>query len=279
MGILSLAILPFISALNIPIWQDELENSYLAQAILYVTFLPNVAVSFFGIIPHADRARSIGVEEQFYLIWLAIFKILGIYLFIKSIMAVMLTSDSILESSSIFQWSELVGYSRIDCMAIGAIGGALLYYYPQTVQPLYRFTNQYLLYAISLLFLIVGGVTGGILWHFNQEMFAVLSTLIILNIATNRHNIFKLQNKRLDYLGRISYGLYMYHSLCIAIAFYLVNRFTTYSLSGFAGNAIVYPLTMVITILFSTASYHWLEKPFIRYKRKFVRVASSDSPS
>ena len=292
LGILSLVILPHISALNIPIWQGELEHNYLTQAILYVTFFPNVAVSFLGTIPHANQVWLIGVEEQFYLIWplvvrysrniwRAIFKIMGVYLSIRLIFIAMIlaSENSISMSDSLFQWSEFVKYSRIDCMAIGALGGALLYYSPQTLRPFYRLTSQYLLYAVSLLFLIIGGVPRGILWHFNQEIFAILSTLMILNIATNRQTIFKLQNPSLDYLGRISYGLYMYHCLCIAIAFYVVNRFTTYSLSELAGNAIAYPLTMTITILLAAASYHWLEKPFIRYKHKFVRVASGDRPS
>ena len=291
LGILSLAILPHVSALNIPVWQDELADNYFTQAILYITFLPNLALSFFGTIPHANQVWSVGVEEQFYLIWPlvvkysrsiwhAILKVMGIYLVIKStLIAMRLMSDGISGIAHLNRWSQFVEFSRIDCMAIGALGAAVLYYYPQTLRPFYRLTSQYLLYALTLLFLIYGGVTGGILWHFNQEIFAILSTAIVLNIATNRQSIFKLQNQSFDYLGRISYGLYMYHCLCIAIAFYLVDRITTYSLSGFAGNAIAYPLSIIITILVSAASYHWLEKPFIRYKHKFVRVASGDRPS
>lgn len=292
LGILSLIVLPQIQVLNIPVWQDELNKNYLAQIILYLTFLPNIAINFFGIIPHANQVWSIGVEEQFYLlwplvvkysrnIWSAIFKVIGVYLIIKLIMIAILEiyADNPDISAKLFPWSQLINYTRIDCMAIGAIGAAYLFYNPEALKLFYSSFSQYFLYTISLLFLAVGGIGGTILWHFNQEIFAVLSTLIVLNIATNPISIFQLKNKTLDYLGRISYGLYMYHCLCIAIAFYLVDQFTSYSISGLTGNLIAYALSFALTILISALSYHWIEQPFIRQKYKFARVASGDNPN
>lgn len=292
LGILSLIVLPHIQVLNIPVWQDELDKNCLTQIILYLTFLPNIAINFFGLIPHANQVWSIGVEEQFYLlwplvvkysrnIWNAIFKVMGFYLIIKLIMIAVLEiyADNPDTSAKFFPWSQLINYTRIDCMAIGAIGAAYLFYNPQALKPFYSSFSQYFLYIVSLLFLAVGGISGTVLWHFNQEIFAALSTLIVLNIATNPTSIFQLKNKTLDYLGKISYGLYMYHCLCIAIAFYLVNQFTSYSISGLTGNLIAYTLSFALTILVSALSYHWIEQPFIRQKYKFARVASGDSPN
>lgn len=292
LGILSLIVLPHVQVLNIPVWQDELDKNYLTQIIMYLAFLPNIAVNFFGTIPHANQVWSIGVEEQYYLlwplvvrysrnIWNAIFKVMGVYLIIKLIMIAVLAiyADNPDTSAKLFPWSQVINYTRIDCMAIGAIGAAYLFYNPQALKPFYSFFSQYFLYTISLLFLVVGGINGTVLWHFNQEIFAVLSTLILLNIATNPRSIFQLQNKTLDYLGKISYGLYMYHCLCIAIAFYLVEQLTSYSISRLTGNLIAYPLSFALTILLSALSYHWIEQPFIRQKRKFARVASGDSPN
>ena len=290
-AILSLVILPQIQALNIPVWQNELEQNYFSQAFLYLTFLPNIALSFLGIIPHANQVWSIGVEEQFYLIWPLIVrfsrniwqascKIIGAYLFIKLItLAIVQYQGDSAQYKYLLQWSELMQYTRIDCMAIGAVGASLLYYHRQYLQPFYSYTSQYFLYTVSLLFLAVGGIKGGVLWHFNQQIFAIFSILIILNIATNPKSLFKLENKTLDYLGRISYGLYMYHSLCIAIAIYLVNQFSNYSISSFMGNAIVYPLMLLMTIGFAAVSYHWIEQPFIRQKHKFAKVPSGSSPN
>ena len=88
--------------------------------------------------------------------------------------------------------------------------------------------------------------------------------------------MFMLQNKSLDYLGKISYGIYMFHCLCIAIAFYIINRFSSFSPST-AGNAIAYALIFGLTILIAAISYRWIEKPFIQKKYRFGKFASSDS--
>jgi peptidoglycan/LPS O-acetylase OafA/YrhL len=65
------------------------------------------------------------------------------------------------------------------------------------------------------------------------------------------------------WLGKISYGLYLYHSLVRA----LMPRWQ----SGKYG-AIRLGLELLITILISGVSYHWLEVPFLRWKRRITLV-------
>jgi len=73
----------------------------------------------------------------------------------------------------------------------------------------------------------------------------------------------------LQYLGKISYGLYVYHFLCIKIA----DRI----LSGRAGSlhmVVRIFLSLAITILIATVSYFLLEKPFLTLKQRFAYVNS-----
>lgn len=76
--------------------------------------------------------------------------------------------------------------------------------------------------------------------------------------------------KPLIYLGKISYGLYVYHKLSL----YLVALL----LGGRTGNVFRYALywfgSLALTILFASASYRWLESPFLRLKERFAYVKS-----
>jgi peptidoglycan/LPS O-acetylase OafA/YrhL len=82
-------------------------------------------------------------------------------------------------------------------------------------------------------------------------------------------NHFKaLANPVLTYLGKISYGLYVYH-----MAGLLVSRpwFRTNTALGYIAYASV---GLLITVIVSIISYHWLESPFLRLKDRYAIVLS-----
>ena len=77
-----------------------------------------------------------------------------------------------------------------------------------------------------------------------------------------------LSNSWLTYLGRISYGLYVYHLAGLLLAKHLfransVKGFAEYAVSGF-----------VFTLIISSISYRWLETPFLKMKERFAVVRS-----
>lgn len=77
-----------------------------------------------------------------------------------------------------------------------------------------------------------------------------------------------LTNSMLTYLGRISYGLYVYHMAGLLVAEHLFRKksipgFVLYALSGLA-----------LTVIFSIISYRWLESPFLKMKERFAVVRS-----
>lgn len=74
----------------------------------------------------------------------------------------------------------------------------------------------------------------------------------------------------LVYLGKISYGLYVYHLLCLNISALLYHGWTNH-VSWFA---LHWATALALTVLMASASYRWLEAPFLRLKDKFTYVSS-----
>ena len=83
--------------------------------------------------------------------------------------------------------------------------------------------------------------------------------------------IFSLENKLFTYLGKISYGLYMFHPLAIicAVKICLVLNYTK--------SILVYPLTVAVAIVLAALSYQFFEKYFIKKKVKYSAVVSGDN--
>ena len=79
-----------------------------------------------------------------------------------------------------------------------------------------------------------------------------------------------LRRPSVVWLGRISYGLYMFHE----IAFGLVRWLGAW-IPSFTGREFVLAvLRPAVTIALAAASYYGLERPFLRFKRRWTRVPS-----
>jgi peptidoglycan/LPS O-acetylase OafA/YrhL len=81
-----------------------------------------------------------------------------------------------------------------------------------------------------------------------------------------------LETAPLRYLGKISYGLYVYHYGIIAIT---VALFRKYEINYSLRSPQMFIVTMGATLLIATLSFYLLEKPIINLKDKIFRVSSS----
>jgi len=80
----------------------------------------------------------------------------------------------------------------------------------------------------------------------------------------------------LAYLGRISYGLYVYHSLVLYLVFEKGGAWLArvpQSLRASTGTAIV----LAATVLVAHLSYRYFERPFLRLKERFTLIGTRDA--
>jgi peptidoglycan/LPS O-acetylase OafA/YrhL len=270
---LGLFVLPEIPFLNIPDETVFIRENFTEKIILYLFILPNVVTGVFKHIPYLSQNWSIGVEEQFYYFWPWVIRQtkttrLLLVMIVFFFFFYFLRSLTVLYMPEIGWWkylNEFIKSLRITCMILGAIGAYFTYFQPnsQFIKILFHKITQWILY-ISLIGLLFFGVY---IKGINQEFYALIFTLILMNLAKNPDSILSLENPVFDYLGKISYGLYMYHTIAVVIGVKIAMNFQQ-------SNWVSYPISNLLTISISALSYQYFEKPFLKIKSKFTTVRS-----
>jgi len=102
----------------------------------------------------------------------------------------------------------------------------------------------------------------------------ILFALFILNISNEKDYI--VNNKFMNYLGEISYGIYMYHMIALNLIVFISLKINVEHLFGFVGSVVFINMaTIALTILFSHLSFYYFEKAFINLKSKFRKSTKS----
>jgi peptidoglycan/LPS O-acetylase OafA/YrhL len=101
-------------------------------------------------------------------------------------------------------------------------------------------------------------------------------TLTVLGVTKSDNSIInKLLKSELQvYLGKISYGLYIFHLLGLSLVIRVTQGILGNNISGETNQAVYFFASLLITILLSIASYHFLEKPFLKLKEPFSSITS-----
>jgi peptidoglycan/LPS O-acetylase OafA/YrhL len=270
---LGLFVLPEISFLNIPDETNFIREDFSIKIILYLFILPNVVTGVFKHIPYVSQNWSIGVEEQFYYFWPWVIRQtpkvrLLIVMVLFFIFFYLLRSLTVLYMPETGWWkylNEFIKSLRITCMILGAMGAYFTYFQfnSKFVQILFQKSTQWFLYLFLIALLTFGVYLQGV----NQEFYALIFTLILMNLAKNPSSILSLENPVFDYLGKISYGMYMYHTIAVVIGVKIAMSFQQ-------SDWVSYPIAFALTILLSAISYQYFEKPFLKIKHKFTTVKS-----
>ena len=281
---LSFCILPFL-ANNFDCFQQEhyyynqiveFQKDPYPTLLLFILLLPNVAYLKFPAVVGAVQAWSIGVEEQFYLIWpIAMNKLrtkLPFLLFIGFI-AITPVIPALLNQFSTKLATNcytLLKYFPISYMAYGALGAFLLYYYETTIlkiccNPILFVANT--LFFIYLLFMDIS-------FEYRNELLSLVIMFEILFIIQENFT-FNLRSKILNKLGRISYGIYMYHTSIIFII-YATLQHGLISLNLSQNPVLAQFIILGVTVFVSYLSYDYFEHRFVRFKNERFNVFKSN---
>ncbi len=249
--------------LILPLFGFEFKNNYdlLTGIFLSITFFPNIFSTYSpgGIL---EILWSIGIEEQFYLFIAPLFLLLPL----KRIVLFL----SVFTSIYFFMYfSEyLVFLKKYNMLffyfSFGGLCSILFNHsFVQTQIKKIRF-------SILLIFIIYFTTTifknNFNLFFYNLFSF-ILFGFSISALAIKPIKI--LQNKTMDYLGKISYGIYMYHAIIIQlVGFIYLKVISKFGFQNTSDIIIINLSVIIITIAISHFSYKYYESYFLNLKQK-----------
>jgi peptidoglycan/LPS O-acetylase OafA/YrhL len=272
----------------------ELSGKFFNQIWVAIFYMYDFfhASSFFARSRFFTHLWSLSVEEQFYLVWpLLIFltpreKFKRLCLTSIGLGFVFRLAITLIYRAQLFpyllsdpqQGVNVLPVSHLDAFAFGA-------YISRFEIPRPRLQLLALTVIIPAIGLLTDFMSKGIInlslgydlpmtgyykevWGYSllNYFFAVL----IYCVARKNFLTWVLESPPLRYLGKISYGLYVYHYGVIAI---MTALFKTYEIDYSLRSVQMFVASMGATLIVASLSFYLLEKPVINLKDKFFRVA------
>lgn len=239
------------------------------------------------IIDHLNHFWSLAVEEQFYLIFpLLIIKLKRQKKILQWLISLVLPIVIVRTSVVIFYdhtftkiyWNTFL---RLDSFLVGAI----LYFVVKisTEKLIIVRTWFRVIYYFSLTVLVVGFSLMKDLTFNNYFVSSIGYTLIavtycyfIFYCVTSpiKKDLKIVKNKHLQFVGKISYGLYVFHWPIYLSGFAVINKLSTHfniALSSGHSHLINVIYSLVISFLLSYLSYRYLECYFLKFKVKLIK--------
>ena len=215
---------------------------------------------------------TLAVEEQFYIFWPFIILFIPKKYLLRSVIAILLFGPVfrsylfIINGSSemILSFINILTPSCMDCFGLGA----LLAYYQ-----VFKKDKAVLKFKPAVIFLIINFALIAILMYFEESVISVFFfrfsiSVICAFIIYGAINGYRgltgriMENSALIFLGKISYGLYLYHNFIPLI-------YKTLGLPALTNIYLNFIIQMCLLVLISLFSWYLIEKPLNRLKKYF----------
>ena len=265
----------------------EIARQTLRFAGIVILYITNWMRAFEWI-PGSDllgHLWSLAVEEQFYLLWPPVLLILlrlrmprraFVILIVGLIVLVIMHRVDVLIRGGIWEGRVYLGSdTRADSLLVGCLVAMLHHWRMLPEGKLFRLLSRTsALIALSVLFIYfvdAFGIRTRTFFTIGLTVVALAVGVVLLQAMQTFGNplLFVLQNELLVYVGKISYGLYLWHVFAIRI-----------TLGVPVGNAMKFVLSLAGLFGIAATSFYCIERPFLRLKKGFASSvqATSETP-
>lgn len=230
------------------------------DVVLGLLYVSDYGISFWGIPEHIRHTWSLSVEEHFYLVW-PVFLLLTRTMKAESLfklLIAMFIAATLWRFADALVWKDWIRtYYRFDTRLSGMILGSALAMRSWTVSaPVARAIGAIALTALAMMAL-------GLRWLYMPSLLwgvlaADLATAALIVSLTSGHRtpIFNaLSHAWLVRLGVLSYSIYLWH---YGIAYLLRDAIHPWA---------AFTVTMVASVLISSASYRYVEAPLRKWSK------------
>ena len=256
----------------------------------YIFFAANVPAILGTPFPYFGHYWSLGVEEQFYLFWVWVVKKVKTNLLslvvVGGIVGFMVVKLGLhfKYPNSIFE--TILSLTRFHCMMIGALGAIIFFkgtsmekenkaFFCSIGVPTEKLIDnkvaQFIGWTVIFLLAINKYRLASII---DQEFISLVTVVLIIGQINIKNRIINLENTVCDFLGKISYGIYIIHPLVIL---FFSKILSDLDLPIALKYPLVYGGIIGTTILTAYLSYQYFEKYFLKLKEKFAVIRSSDT--
>ena len=206
-----------------------------------------------------DITWSLSIEEQFYLIWPTIIRWLDRIqpLCIGVIIAAPIARCVLWLMGVNWMWMHMMMPLRADAFAWGAL---------LALQPA-RFARLAWV-GVPIAVLAIAGLYGRSSELVNTLGYSLNSMAAtgVIALALREDRFARLLEwKPAQYVGRVSYGVYLYHPLCVMAVYLAVPSWS----SSITGGVIQVITVSMLAIALASASFYCFEKPIGRLKSRF----------
>lgn len=252
-------------------WTDSAHPNYIWNLLFGNNYLTIIQKSYE---PGLAHLWSICVEEHFYLIW-------PILLFFVPVKKLPILFSSLIFLAILSRWyyfetspewlnhTKLNTICRMDTLAIGGWIARVIHQKPVqiAVQGWIR-ALVYLMLILLLCFDDTHQTDSFFLVAFKRLVYTSFFSFLLLNYLFNPAAWMNFKKKNiLHYLGKISFGIYMYHNILFPALFQKI--IWRYQLQGFW---LFWFLYIAAVLVISVMSYELFEKQFLKLKDRFAIV-------